>query len=168
MPRTIERALGWTACAAAVALLALALWLGGAPAYARVAGDAPHAMGASVRLPAVAGRPAAGYVTLHGGKSDDLLSTVASPLATRIELHGTSMAGGVMQMTALPGVRVPAGGQVRLAPGGTHLMIHGLRAGLKPGATIPLVLRFQSGREVRVTAAAVAPGAEIADPHGAH
>ena len=126
--------------------------------------------GATVRLPAVAGRPAAGYFTLRGGKASDTLTGVASPLATRIEMHSNSMAGGVMRMDALPAVAVAPGATVGFKPGGNHLMVFGLSKGLKFGATVPLVLRFKSGATLRTAALAVAPGAAMDMPagHGAH
>jgi copper(I)-binding protein len=161
MNRVVERAFGWAACAASIALLAAALWLG-APASAA---ERLRASDAVVRLPAVGGRPAAGYVTLHGGVRDDELVSAASPLAERVELHGNSMAGGVMRMNALPSVRVRAGQQVAFSPGGMHMMIFGLRADAKAGAAVPLRLKFRSGAEVRVDAVAVAPGAAITQAH---
>ena len=165
MTKAWGRAIGWTACALALALLALAmLWSDGAAAAgARVTG-------ATVRLAAVAGRPAAGYLTLRGGDAPDTLTGVASPLASRIELHASSMAGGVMRMDALPAVLVPAGGSVVFAPGGNHLMIFGLRGDLKAGATVPLTLHFKTGATLRADALAVAPGAamDMPMPHGAH
>ena len=168
--RFFERAFGVAACAASVALLVAALLLGvraDAAAGARISA-------ASVRLATVAGRPAAGYFILRGGAADDLLVAVASPLATRVELHDSSMAGGVMRMNTLPAVAVPAHASVAFAPGGNHLMIFGLRGDVKPGATIPLVFRFRSGTSVRADAVAVAPGVDMAmpdhakPPHGPH
>ena len=161
MSRVAERAFGWAACAASIALLAVALWLG-APASAA---ELVRASDAKVRLPAVAGRPAAGYVTLHGGSADDELVAAASPLAERVEVHGSSMAGGVMRMNALPVVRVRAGEKVMFAPGGMRLMIFGLRADTRAGAAVPVRLTFRSGTELRVEAVAVAPGAAIAQAH---
>ena len=153
------RALGWGACATAVVLLVAAL-LG-----ARVEAAADLSIhGATIRLAAVPGRPAAGYFRLDGGPAK--LVAVSSPLAERIEMHSTSTAGGVMRMAALPAATVRADAPLTFAPGGSHLMIFGLRD-VKPGASVPLLFRFADGRTVRSAARAVAAGAAM-EMHGAH
>jgi copper(I)-binding protein len=167
----VERILGWLACAVSLALLVVALVLGTTATGAAAAGRAgPSVTAASVRLPAVTGRPAAGYFTFNGGTAGDTLTSVASPLAKRIELHSNSMAGGVMRMDMLPAVKAGAGETVRFAPGGNHLMIFGLAATVKPGATLPLTFRFSSGAVVKVDATSMAAGAAMpmAMSHGAH
>ncbi len=154
MAGTWERAIGWGACAGAVLLLIVAL-IG-----VRVqAAAGTRVSDAVVRLAAVPGRPGAGYFTVSGGPAT--LESVSSPLASRIELHSSSMAGGVMRMDALPSVKLRAGEIVRFAPGGNHLMIFGLRSDVKTGATVPLDFHFAGGRVVRVTATTVAPGGDV-------
>ena len=155
------RAFGVAACVAAVVLLIAALLLA-----ARADATEASVTGANVRLPAVAGRPAAGYLTIRAGDATVIVTGAASPLADRIELHGSSMAGGVVRMSALPELRVMAGKSGGFAPGGNHLMIFGLRGDVKPGATVPVVLRLAGGGSLRVDAVAVAPGAAIPDAHG--
>lgn len=162
LAREWERTIGWAACVGAVLLLVAAL------VGARVEAAAGVRVGdAVVRLAAVPGRPAAGYFTLSGGPAT--LVQVTSPLATKLELHSSSMAGGMMRMDALPAVKLLAGQTVSFAPGGDHLMIFGLSAQMTPGATVPLDFRFEGGQVVRVTARTVAAGAEIAPmDHGTH
>jgi copper(I)-binding protein len=162
-----ERVLGWVACVVSLVLLVLALLLG---TTAQAAPAGPAVTSATIRLPAVAGRPAAGYFTLNGGAKGDTLTGVVSPLAQRIELHSNSMAGGVMRMDTLPAVKAGAGETVRFAPGGNHLMIFGLAATVKPGATLPLIFRFASGAVVRVDATSAAAGADMpmTMSHGGH
>lgn len=155
-----ERAVGWAACAAAVILLLGALVGGRVEASPELT-----VHGATVRLAAVPGRPAAGYFMLNGGPAT--LVSVASPLATRVEMHSSSMAGGVMRMDALPAVVVRADAPVTFAPGGNHLMLFGMPASVKPGSTVPLLFRFADGRTVRVEASTVAAGAAMT-MHGAH
>lgn len=138
-------------------LLVAAMVMGTAPASA--ATDRVSVTGAWVRLAAVPGRPAAGYLTLFAGAAPIELVSVSSPLA-RIELHSTSMAGGVMRMDKLPSVRVAAGGQTSFAPGGAHLMLFDVPATVKPGATLPLVLHFAGGETLKVDAIVRAAGAD--------
>lgn len=145
----------WTSVGRGAAGLALAVALSGCgkPATLSVAG-------AWVRLPAVPGRPAAGYLTLHGGAADATLVRVATPAARRAELH-ESMAGGMRRVAALP---VPAAVAVALAPGGRHLMLFDPDPRLAAGGSAPLTLEFADGRRLAVTARVVGPA--DAAPHG--
>ena len=74
--------------------------------------------------PAAAGTNGIGYMVLvnHGGVAD-VLEKVESPLAARVEMHSSSMAGGVMSMRKEDRVPVPAGGQAIFGPGAYHLML---------------------------------------------
>ncbi len=162
---------GWLACAGAVALLVVAMVTGVAPASAAPAGQAQAARVADawVRLAAVPGRPAAGYFELTARDRPVEVTAVAAPGA-RVELHSMSMAGGVMRMDRLPSVRAVAGERVRFAPGGTHLMLFDVPAGVRPGSTLPLTFTFSDGSVQTVAAAVVAAGAAppTPGPHGAH
>lgn len=133
--------------------LPLAALVLAAPAFA-----APTASDASVRLPAVSGRPAAGYVMVMADKADTLVG-VSSPQAGRIEMHTTIAENGVMRMRQEKALAVPAGGMLHMSPGGAHLMLFDLAPGLKAGGTIPLTLSFQSGAKVKVDAKLAAAGA---------
>jgi periplasmic copper chaperone A len=111
-----------------------------------------------VRLPAVADRPAAAYMTITGGAAPDRLTGASSPHAARAELHAMSMAGGVMKMAPMAGADVPAGGTVKFAPGGNHVMLFGLDPAVKPGAAMPMTLRFEKAGTITVNAHAIAAG----------
>jgi periplasmic copper chaperone A len=111
-----------------------------------------------VRLPAVPGRPGAGYLTLTGGSTPRRLVAVESPQAERVELHQSSMAGGRMTMRRLDGVDLGKDAKVTFAPEGNHLMLFGIRPEVAPGGTMRLSLRFEKGQPVTVDAAVVAAG----------
>jgi copper(I)-binding protein len=101
--------------------------------------------------PAVAGTTGVGYMTLaNHGKAADTLVGIASPLASRVEMHASSMAGGVMSMERRDKVAVPAGGQVVFGPGAYHVMLIGLTSTLKPGDRAPATLTFASGAHLKV------------------
>jgi periplasmic copper chaperone A len=119
----------------------------------------PKVTHAWVRLPAVAGQPAAAYFTITGGRRDETLVQVASAVGARIELHG-NMAGahGMTRMTPLDGVDVPAGENVVLAPGGRHGMVFGLDRTIVPGTAVPLRMGFASGKTAEAEAKTVAAG----------
>ncbi len=154
------RRVGFWAVFAALFLLGVSLVGGGTamgqrgPAAAvGSAAAAPHVADAWIRLPAATGRPAAGYVTIHGRTADALVAA-SSPLAERIELHEMVEEGGVMRMRARPSFDVPAGGELRFAPGGAHLMLFGVSSRVRPGDRVPLTLAFRSGATVTLEAEA--------------
>ena len=60
-----------------------------------------------------------------------------------------------MMMPSGP-VDIPAHGQAVFGPGALHLMLVGLKAPLKEGAAVPLVLKFQKAGQVTVPFAAAA------------
>jgi copper(I)-binding protein len=122
-----------------------------------------------VRLPAVSGRPGAGYFTLKGGTSDDRLTTVASAVVERIELHESGMDKGMMTMRPLSaGAKVAAGKAVTFAPGGNHAMLFGINPAITPGTAIPLQFRFESGAIVAVEAKTVSAGQDGPPGHEQH
>ncbi len=151
------RPFGLAAFALAATLLAAALAGGTGVVPAMAQAGAPKVSGAWVRLPAAAGRPAAGYFELAATPGDALVAA-SSPRAGRIELHSMAMVDGVMRMRAESRFEVPASGRLSFAPGGNHLMLFDLAAGLKPGDRVPVTLSFASGSEVTVNAEARAPG----------
>lgn len=116
-----------------------------------------------VRLPVVAGRPAAAYFTLHGGKQGAILIAVSSADATSAQMHESMEMNGVSSMAPLTQVAAPAGGKVEFAPGGKHVMLFGLKPGVAPGAKVRLHFAFADGKTIdtaveTVAATAPAPG----------
>ena len=99
---------------------------------------------------------AAGYLTVRNAGAADRLVSVASPAAEKVETHVTVKEGNVSRMREVKGYAVPAKGTLELAPGGSHLMLVDIKAPLKEGDKVPLVLRFEKAGEVR-TELAVRP-----------
>jgi len=114
--------------------------------------------------PAAAGGTGAGFMTLKTTGAADALTGVASPLARKVEIHRSSLQGGVMSMRRQERVDIPAGGQAVFAPGGYHLMFYGLTQPLRAGDKLPATLTFQSGRKLAVSFA-VGAGAAPAMEH---
>ena len=136
---------------AALASLALA-----APAAAAV--NAGIAVREAWSRPAAAGSTGAGFLTLvNNGAAPVVLTGVESPLAAQVQIHQSRMARGVMSMARLDRLAAPPRGSVVLAPGGTHLMLIGLKAALKPGDRVPLVLRFADGATLKTELVVRAP-----------
>ncbi|MDF7777225.1 copper chaperone PCu(A)C [Sphingomonas sp. AOB5] len=125
--------------------------------------------GAWVRLPAVAGNPAAAYFTLHGGNTDATLMSVRAKFAIGTELHesmkhdmpgheGMNMDGGAMSMQPIKDVPVPARGTVTFEPGGKHVMLFDVSPSLKAGQKAPLTFHFADGKTIEVQAVIVGAG----------
>lgn len=93
-----------------------------------------------------AGLPAAGYFTLHNTSSREVaLTSAASSACGMLMLHKSSEEGGMGSMQDVSSVAVPAGGTVKFAPGGYHLMCMNPAPALKPGASIAVTLAFSDG-----------------------
>lgn len=99
------------------------------------------------------GRTTAAYMTItNGGNEDDALQSAHSPKAEAVELHKTTMtADGVAQMREVKnGLPIAAGGTIKLAPGGIHLMVMGLDEALAEGGELPLTLEFAKSSPMNV------------------
>ena len=75
--------------------------------------------------------------------SDVALVAASSPAAGIVEIHEMKMDAGVMRMSAIPALPLPAGKAVELKPGGYHVMLMALKAPLKEGDTVPVTLTFR-------------------------
>ena len=97
--------------------------------------------------------PGAVYVAIDNkGSSDDRLTGVSTDRAAMAMVHQSDLADGVATMRMVDEVRILAGGRIEMAPGGTHIMLEGLKAPLNSGESFDIVLKFgKSGdRRVRV------------------
>jgi copper(I)-binding protein len=131
------------------ALAALALFVAAVPPAVVRAAAAIEAVQPCSR-PAAAGTTGAGYLTLvNHGKADALIGA-ESPLAQKVEMHASTMAGGVMSMEREPRVSLAASGAVAFAPSGRHLMFIGLKRALRIGDHVPATLSFASGEKLKV------------------
>lgn len=75
--------------------------------------------------------------------ADTTLVGASSPAAKVVEIHQMSMEGGVMRMSAIDKLALPAGRTVKLEPGGYHVMLMGLVAPLKEGDSIAITLALK-------------------------
>lgn len=90
---------------------------------------------------------AAYFAITNSGTRDDRLVAVRSDAASKVELHTTVKASGLMKMVALESLPVPAGATAKLEPGGDHLMFMGLNKPFEPGRTIEVTLVFAQAGE---------------------
>lgn len=113
---------------------------------------------ARVTLPAVKGRPGAGYFDLKASGQPLRLAAVTSPRVQRIELHESMGGHGAMRMEPLKEASFPADGKLAFAPGGKHAMLFGIDPALKVGDRLPLTFTFDRAPAVQVEADVLGPG----------
>jgi copper(I)-binding protein len=93
----------------------------------------------------------AAYVTLTNMASEPVrILSAASPAAQSAEMHRMVMNGEVMHMEPAGAVDLPPHETLTMAPGGLHVMLTGLKAPLRQGDTIELVLMLEKGGPISV------------------
>lgn len=100
------------------------------------------------------------YLTVtNQGPTDDRLTGVSTPAATKAELHTSLVENGVMKMRPIPDLPVKAGAKVEFKPEGKHIMLLGLKHPLAAGDTFPLTLTFDKAGAVETMVTVRKPGA---------
>lgn len=95
----------------------------------------------------------AGYATLANRGDAELTITAAeSPQFDDVSIHETVVVDGVSRMRGLETIAIPAGGEVKLVPGGRHLMLMEPVSTLAPGAGSEVTIEFVLADGSRVAA----------------
>ena len=90
------------------------------------------------------------YLTIENrGAAADTLVSAAAPVAAMVHLHRMTPGGGARMRVQEVAV-VPAHGQLRLRPGGLHLMLMQLSHRPTAGDTIDLAITFRHAGTVHV------------------
>ena len=119
-------------------------------------------MDAWARQSPVASGNGAVYMKLaNQGGLDDVLIGAQSDVATAVELHETKMDGGLMKMSPVSNIKIPAGGSANLEPGGYHVMLINLKQPLEPGQKVKLTLMFEKSAPLTIEAEVREMGAEM-------
>ncbi len=105
-----------------------------------------------VRNPPISDQPGAAYLVIQNNGVADRLLSVTSDIAQTIELHESMESGGMMQMSPVPNIPIPANGKVELKPGGLHMMLIGLTRPVKDGDKVQLTLSFEKAGKIPVIA----------------
>jgi copper(I)-binding protein len=113
------------------------------------------------------------YLTVENRAAvPDRLLGATTPAAERAELHEHRRDGNVLRMRRLDAVEVAPHAAVEFRPGGTHVMLLGLKTPLKEGESFPLSLEFETAGRITIevpvksiAAGAIGPAAH--DAHGA-
>jgi copper(I)-binding protein len=138
---------------AVVALFALVL-----PAQAQVTVSDAWVRGT------VTGQQATGAFMQLKTPADATLVSASSPIAGVVEIHEMKMDGGVMKMSAIKRLGLPAGKAVDLKPGGYHVMLMDLKQPLKEGDTVPVTLTFEDKAGKKQTVEVKAPVRALTAP----
>lgn len=96
--------------------------------------------------------PAAGYATIRNpGDKPVKLTGAGSPDYGMAMLHRSLQKNGKDTMEMVAALSIPAHGEVKLAPGGYHLMLMNPRHPINPGDTVHVSLRFDDGETLQAT-----------------
>jgi len=123
-------------------------WLASAQAESTVQIENPYA-----RAVAPGQANSAAYMVLNNTSAkEEILLEVKSSIAHKAELHTHRMEDGMMKMSEIEKIAIPAGERVTLQPGGLHIMLIGLNHQLIAGEQIPLTLIYENGEQQAIMA----------------
>jgi copper(I)-binding protein len=106
-----------------------------------------------VREPAPNRRVTAMFVVIeNAGAAKRAVVSASSDAAETVELHEMVRENGMMKMSPVKTIEVPAGGKAELKPGGLHIMMFGLKAQPVAGDTLRVTLTLDDGTTVSVKA----------------
>jgi periplasmic copper chaperone A len=121
------------------------------PVAAQVAVSDPWVRGT------VAGQKGTGAFMQLTSRTDTAFIGAASPAAKIVEIHQMTLDGGMMKMSAVGRLPLPAGKTIELKPGGYHVMLMDLMQPLKEGDSVPMTLTFEDKAGARQTVEVRAP-----------
>jgi copper(I)-binding protein len=124
-----------------------------AVAQAQPAAEAVRIEGLFARAVPPGQTNSAAFMSLHNtDRVEHALVAAASPVARAVELHTHTKEGGMMRMRRVERIALPPEVDVRLKPGGLHLMLIGLERQLSPGEEVSLTLVYEDGSETTASA----------------
>ena len=116
------------------------------------AGDVVAIMNSWVREAHPEAKVNAGYMTLVNTDSEEVtLVKVESEAFDTIEVHEMTRVNGMMKMSEVTGMVIPARGQIQFEPGGKHLMLIGPKQHVSTGHKVDMTLTFKSGKKQAVS-----------------
>jgi len=104
------------------------------------------------------------FMQLQSDK-DMKLVAARTPVAELVEFHQMAMHDDMMHMHALNSVALPAGKEVALQPGATHLMVLDLKQQVHAGSKVPVTLVFEGKDGHRETMEIQAIARVLNSPH---
>ena len=98
------------------------------------------------------GQVSAAFMEIKNKGVADKIVSAHCDCAKATELHTMTMADGKMIMAQVPTMEVPANGELKLKPGGYHIMLIGLNRPLVSGETLPIKVKFEKAGDVTLQA----------------
>lgn len=92
----------------------------------------------------------AAFLTFANDADADALVAVSCDVASSAEMHRMREADGMMKMEQVPRIEIPSHAEVKLAPGGLHLMLFGIKEPLVAGAKVKLTLTFEKAPKMEL------------------
>ena len=115
-------------------------------------GDPDIQLGNAWARPTRGDAPGAVYVAINNkGEADDRLTGAFTDHAALAMVHQNELVDGIARMRMAGEINIPAGSRIEMVPGGTHIMLEGLRAPLRTGDSFELVLKFRKSGDRKVT-----------------
>ena len=84
-------------------------------------------------------------------KQDSLIS-VKTDIAKMVMIHKTVEENGIMKMKHVDNLFIPPHSEVKLKPGGLHIMIMGLKRPIKEGEKVKINLFFKNSGNIEILA----------------
>jgi len=101
--------------------------------------------------PTIGQAPGAVYLTIDNkGDGADRLTGAFTDHAAMAMVHQNEVVNGISKMRMAGEINVPAHDKIEMKPGGTHIMLEGLRAPLRTGDDFDLVLKFRGSKDQTV------------------
>ena len=98
------------------------------------------------------GQMTGAFMEIKNKGTADKLVSASCDAAKVTELHASDTSGGVMTMRKVDAMDIPADGELKLKPGGYHVMLIDLKRPLAPGEKLPIKLTFEKAGELTVEA----------------
>ncbi|MEU0084796.1 copper chaperone PCu(A)C [Streptomyces sp. NPDC006274] len=128
--------------AVAAAALAAGLVLAGCSAD-----GGPELKVSGAFMPQPVGDMAAGFLTVENdGDGEDRLTSITSTLSDEVTIHETEN----QKMREVKSFDIPAGGELDLERGGSHIMFMALKQRPKQGDTVSIELHFEKSDPIKV------------------
>ncbi|MCM8556336.1 copper chaperone PCu(A)C [Sphingomicrobium sediminis] len=96
------------------------------------------------------------YMTIaNNGDCDVEVLRVTSGASEGASIHETTFDNGMASMSPIDTLEIAGNSRITLEPGGTHIMLEGLKAPLEAGSTFKLTLWYGTGAQQVVDVAVV-------------
>jgi copper(I)-binding protein len=101
-------------------------------------------------------RMMAGYMTINNsGDAAITVTSISSPDFDSAEIHRTVIEEEVARMLPVRQLEIPANSQVKLEPGGLHLMLFDAKRPLPEGETVTFIIHLDGSNSVSITSPVV-------------